>query len=165
MKLRQANGALLDAPVYDQGPRRSNYLALIDIDPAMPGGLARKFVDKGRGDCLYLTEKLNLFDAVEFASDYTTHSGQKRRDRWYGVIIVKTEDYLLVERCGSGVKAVLRAKEANSSPADKVRALIAEKEMLIARAAIIQGEISQLSEQAVAEPEDLEPTFSYEPGL
>lgn len=152
-KLRQANGALLDAPVYDKGPRRSNYLAVIDIDPSMPAGLAREFADKGRGDCLYLTERLSLFDPVEFAADYTTHSGTKHRDWWYGVIVVKTEDYLLVERCASGVKAVLRAKEARMSPTDKVRALVAEKELLISRAAALQGEIIQLSEAEAEEPE------------
>ena len=153
VKLRQANGALLDAPVYDTGPRRSNYLAVIDIDPTMPGGLAREFAEKGRGDCLYMAEKLILFAAVEFAADYTTYSGVKHRDRWYGVITAKTDDYLLVERCTSGVKAVLRAKEARTSTADRVRALLAEKEMLISRAATISGEIAELSGEASEEPE------------
>lgn len=147
MKLRQANGALLDAPIYDEGPRRSNYLAIIDIDPTMPGGLSRRFADKGRGECLYLSEKIDLFDAVEFASDYTTTTGNKHRSRWYGVVIAKTEDYLLVERCGTGATAVLRAKQARTSREDRVRALRAEKEMLVSRAAAIEGEILQLSEE------------------
>lgn len=147
LKLRHANGALLNAPLYDKGARRSNYLAIIDIDPTAPAGLAREFCDKGRGDCLYLTEKLDLFDAVEFASDYTTTTGNKYRERWYGVIIAKTDDYLLVEKAPSGVKAVLRAKEARVSVQDKVRALQAEKEQLVIRAAVIEGEIAQLTEE------------------
>jgi hypothetical protein len=146
LKLRQVNGALLDAPIYDEGPRRSNYLAIIDVDPTMPGGLARRFADKGRGECLYLTEKVSLFDAVEFACDYTTTTGNKHRSRWYGVVTAKTEDYLLVERSSTGANAVIRAKKARISPEDRVRALTAEREMLISRAAVIQGEIAQLAE-------------------
>jgi hypothetical protein len=146
VKLRQANGALLDAPIYEDGPRRSNYLAIIDIDPTMPGGLARRFADKGRGECLYLSEKVDLFDAVEFASDYTTTTGNKHRARWYGVVVAKTEDCLLLEHCSTGANAVLRAKRARTSPQDRVRALAAEREVLISRAAAIQGEIAQIRE-------------------
>jgi hypothetical protein len=115
----------------------------------MPGGLSRKFCDKGRGECLYLTEKMDLFDALEFASDYTTTMGNKYRERWYGVIIAKTEDYLLVEKCASGAKAVLRAKEARISVQDRVAALAEERERLIARAADIEWEIAQLTETDV----------------
>lgn len=151
LKLVQANGALLAAPIYDKGPRRSNYVAIIDIDPSMPGGLSRTFCEKGRGECLYVTEKMDLFDALEFASDYTTWAGNKHRERWYGVIIAKTEDYLLVEKCASGARAVLRAKEARVSVQDKVRALAEERERLIARAADIEGEIAQLTDPETPE--------------
>lgn len=154
MKLRQANGALLDAPIYDNRPQATNYLAVIDIDGMMPGGLARRFVTRARGECLYLADRIDLFDAVEFAADWTTQHGNKRKDRWYGVVVAKTDDSLLVEKCSSGVNAVLRAKSARMSVADKIRALQAEREQLITRASAIEGEIAHLKGEPTTPSEE-----------
>jgi hypothetical protein len=51
MKLLIANGALLQAPVYETHPsgRGTNWLAVIDIDATSPGGLARRFMQTGKG--------------------------------------------------------------------------------------------------------------------
>jgi hypothetical protein len=147
-KLRQANGALLDAPLYKDHHRTTNYGAIIDIDPVMPSGLARRFLNKGRGECLYLSEKMDLFDALEFASDYTTSVGKKYRERWYGIVIAKTDDFILLEECTTGATAVLRAKKARTSFQDRIIALAAEKQVLISRAAAIEEEIAQLKEES-----------------
>lgn len=116
VKLTLANGALLEAPVYENHYRGSNWLALIDIDPSSPGGLDRRFVNRGRGECLYDTAQIGLFDTLEFAADYTTSVGNKKRSRWYGVVTTKTDDFLQVEEAVTGAKAVLRAstREAHS---------------------------------------------------
>ena len=164
-KLRQANGALLDAPLYKDHHRQTNYAALIDIDPVMPGGLARRFLDKGRGECLYLSEKMDLFDAMEFASDYTTTVGKKYRERWYGIVIAKTDDFILLEECATGATAVLRAKKARTSAQDRITALTAEKQVLISRAVAIEEEIAQLKDSPLPQPgEDVgrrEPDASF----
>lgn len=142
LRLRLANGALLEAPIYEKHQRGTNYLAIIDIDPTMPGGLGRRFAPRGRGDCMYMTESLGLFDAVEFGADYTTNAGNKHRNRWYGVIMAITDDFLIVESAASGSKAVLRSKEARISPEDRANALRVERDQHIVRAAELEAEIA-----------------------
>jgi len=122
--LTVANNALLEAPIYEEHHRGTNYLAVIDIDGTMPGGLGRHFINKGRGPCLYFVEQLAKFDAVEFAADYTTSVGKKNRCRWYGVIVAKKPDELILAPCDTGVDAVLYAKrlrDVRDSGALKVR--------------------------------------------
>lgn len=158
MKLLVANGALLQAPIYESHRRGSNWMAVIDVDPTMPGGLSRRWMNRGRGECMYLLEQVALFDAVEFGADYTTSAGNKRRDRWYGVVTAMTEGYILVERCSTGVAAVLRAKEARTSRHDRAAALRAEQEACIERAAKLAAEIDEL--EAPASPPDEDPVES-----
>jgi len=105
-----ANGALLEVPVYEQHARGTNYLAIIDIDPTMPAGLARIWAKKGRGPCLYITDQITQYDALEFAADYTTSVSTKKRLRWYGVVVDKRPDELVLQPCNTGVDAVLLAK-------------------------------------------------------
>lgn len=147
VKLLVANGALLTVPIWEPHERGDNWLAIIDIDPTKPGGLERQFVNKGRGECHYVTEPLKLFDAVQFAADYTTGMGKKRFHRWFGVVVAKTEDYILLEHCVSGAMAVLRAKEARMSSNDRAAALRAEKTVLEERAAKLAAEIEELEQR------------------
>ena len=103
----------------------TSVLVAIPIGPTMPGGLARQFVDKGRGDCFYLTEKLAVLDAVEFAADYTTSVGRRNRERFYGVIVSKTESALESQPFPTGAKAVVaaanaRAKRDEAAPKTRV---------------------------------------------
>lgn len=144
LKLRVAGGSILDAPILEESARGANWLAVIDVDPTMPGGLSRNFADKGRGECLYRVEKIALFDPIEFGADYTTVTGNKHRLRWHGVVIAKTEDHLIVEKAASGAVACLRAKYARTSPADRLHALELEREALIERAAKLETEITEL---------------------
>jgi len=144
LKCTLANGALLNAPVYESHYRGSNWLAVIDIDPTSPGGLSRRFMNRGKGECLYVVEQVGLFDAVEFAADYTTSFGNKKRDRWYGVVTAKTDDFLQVEKCESGAKAVLRAKQLRTSPEALVAALEADQQQLVERAAKLAHQIQEL---------------------
>lgn len=150
-----ANGALLEAPVWERHHRGSNWLAVIDVDGTAPGGFSRRFINRGRGACLYLTEQLGLFDALEFAADYTTLAGNKQRDRWFGVVKAITEDFILVEKTGSGVLAVLRAKALRISAADRAAALRIERETLLDRAAKLEEEAQQL-ETSKEEPKEAE---------
>lgn len=106
-----SNNALLQAPVWEDHHRGTNYLAVIDIDGASPGGLARRFLSKGKGDVLYMIDQLAAFDAVEFAADYTTGVGKRKRERWHGVVHAKEHTRLVLQPFETGALAVLRAKE------------------------------------------------------
>lgn len=144
LRLLVANGVLLEAPIWEQHYRGSNWMAVIDLDPMSPGGLSRKWLSRGKGECLYVLDQLTLFDPIEFGADYTTCAGTKKRDRWYGVVTAITEGFLLIERCSSGAKAVVRSKLARTSPSDRAAALGVERDVLVAKAAKLEGEIAEL---------------------
>jgi hypothetical protein len=151
-RLTVANDALLEAPVYEQHFRGSNWLAVIDVDASCPGGLSRRWLNRGRGECLYDIEQLALFDAIEFGADYTTSTGKKQRLRWWGIVVAKTDGYIHVEEAKTGAKAVIRAKEARTSVADRVAALRAQRDALIAKAEDLDREVAALetNDEAVA---------------
>lgn len=144
LKLLLANGALLESPVYEEHSRGKNWLAVIDVDAQMPGGLSRRFMPRGRGECFYTIEQLTLHDAVEFGADYVTTYGNKKPLRWYGVVVALTDGYMLVEKCASGAKAVIRAKAARVSPEDKIVALVEDREAALRRYWDIDAEIKSL---------------------
>lgn len=143
-RLRIANGALLEAPVYEGHRRGKNWLAIIDVDGTAPGGLSRRFLPTARGECLYMVEQMGLFDPVEFAGDYITGVGTKKPNRWYGVVIAKTDDFIDVEEAPSGAQAVLLAKAKRTDPRAQKAAIAAERDQLLARAAKLQGEMEVL---------------------
>jgi len=148
IKLVCANGALLEAPVREEHARGSNWLAVIDIDGTMPGGLSRRWVDRAKGACLYLVEKLALFDAVEFGADYTTSVGTKRPKRWYGVIVAKTDDFLALEEAPSGKDAALLARAKRIDPQALAASMNAEAAVLRLRAEKLTADADLLARGA-----------------
>jgi len=90
------HGALTEVPVYEDHKRGKNWLATIQIDPKSPGGLARVFIDRARGDSFfYIVDSwAEPGVAVEFGADYYTGSYRKNSCRWYGVIANVTADTL-----------------------------------------------------------------------
>lgn len=139
-----ANGALLEAPVFEEHVRGTNWMAVIDVDATCPGGLSRRFLNRGKGECLYDIEQVALFDPVEFGADYTTSLGNRKRHRWYGVVVAKTDGALNIEACETGAKAVLRSKAARTSAEDRANALRAERDAHIQKAAQLEREIVAL---------------------
>lgn len=138
------NNALLKAPVYETHYRGKNWLAVIDVDGAAPGGLSRKFLPYAKGDCLYMIEQISLFDAVEFGADYTTSMGKTNPKRVYGVVVAFTESELVVRQYESGVDACVAARKARETPADKLRALEEARAAHAARVSKLEEEIAVL---------------------
>lgn len=151
VRLRLANKAMLDAPIYKEHQRGSNWLAIIDVDAKLPGGLSRRFLERGRGDCYYSIEPLALFDPVEFGADYTSMAGRKTKERWYGVVVALTEGVCIVEQTENGVEAVLRARDARVSPVDRAHALRAERDAAHDRLQDLEREIAELETAALPE--------------
>lgn len=149
-----ANGALLEVPVFEKHHRGTNWMAIIDIDPTSPGGLSRQWLDRGKGECFYLTEQVKLFDPVEFGADYTTSVGRRHRRRWFGVITAKTDDYLLAEPCSSGAKAVILSKAKRTDPHALADAFAREREVLLKRAQELADAETQLR-SGTATPEEI----------
>lgn len=146
VRLKIANNALLEVPIYEEHRRGSNWCAVIDIDGTAPGGLSRRWLPRGKGACFHLIESVVLFDPIEFGADYTTGTGRKRFNRWYGVVVAKTEDFLLVEQAKDGVAAVLLSKSKRLDKEAHKVALNAERQTLLDRAEKIQKELDSLTE-------------------
>jgi hypothetical protein len=150
VRLSKINGALLEAPVWEEHHRSSNWAAVIGIDPAMPGGLARRFVERGRGVCKYLAEQIGVFDAMEFAGDYYTWAKEKRPNRWYGVVTAITNDHVVLVRCKDGLTAIIAAKEM--------------REKALASEQAVQNREKQNEESKVGQESDVGPRREGEPG-
>jgi hypothetical protein len=144
VRLSKINGALLEAPVWEEHRRSSNWAAVIGIDAGMPGGLSRRFIDKGRGVCKYIAEQIGVFDAMEFAGDYFTWAKEKRPNRWYGVVTSITNDHIVLVQCKDGLAAIIAAKEM------RAKAWAAQEAALKAQEK--QNEKSKVGEEGDAGP-------------
>lgn len=101
------HGALTEVPVYENHKRGNNWLAVIGIDPASPGGLSRKFAAKAHGEFYFmLPDNLAAGDALEFGADYTSSGGNRKRTRWYGVVKKIAVGKVTLEKHDTGSKAV-----------------------------------------------------------
>jgi hypothetical protein len=140
------NNSLVEAPIWREGKRAKNWAAIIDIEGTAPGGFSRRFLPYGRGPVFYLVERVTLFDALEFAADYVAYSGTPHPERWYGIVVVKTDDFIELEQAADGALAVLTAKAKRTSKVDFLKALSAEKAQLDERAAAIASEMSKIVE-------------------
>lgn len=111
VRIKIENGAMLDAPVYNAHRNTKNWMAQITLDPKAPGGIARKFCAKARGDYYYVIDGVKVGDAVEFGADYYTYGGRKQPERWYGVVVELTEEEIVFERAADARAAIELAKE------------------------------------------------------
>lgn len=68
---------------YEEHARGTNWIATVSHDPSQPGGLARKFWDKGSGSYRKVPADLTIGATVEVAYDYTSGGGRRDRKRDY----------------------------------------------------------------------------------
>jgi len=141
VRVRVVAGGIPEAPVWESHKRGKNWAAIVGADPRMPGGLSRRFLERGRGDFLYMLGDLSLFDALEFAGDYVSFNGNVTQNRWYGVVVTKTEDALELRKCKRGLDAVVLSSEMRRSSEERRAALSRELEHHRARVAEIEAEL------------------------
>ena len=115
IRLPCLNNGLLKAPVYEAHYRGTNYLAIIDVDGACPGGLSRRFVDRGKGAVLYQISQVAVLDVVEFGGDYTTSVGKRKRNRVYAVVTAKTATELTIRPFDDAVDACVEAAKLRAA--------------------------------------------------
>lgn len=145
MRCDVVNGGLVRAPIWREGKRAKNWAAVIDVDGTAPGGFSRRFLPYGRGPVFYMVEQVALFDALEFAADYVSYGGNPHPERWYGVVIAKTDDFLELEAAKDGAKAVLLARTKRTTKADFLAALATEKAHHEARAKELADEMARVA--------------------
>ncbi len=124
VSLRVENGALAQVPAgcWESHPRGKNWLALIAVSPLSPGGLARTFAIKAKGEWCYLVPDWVPGTAVEFGADYYSGRGRKSPTRWYGYYVRSGQDadgveYVVLHQCGTGKDACKEGAAYAQSPA------------------------------------------------
>lgn len=128
------DGAMLDAPVYETHKRGKNWMATIGPDPAAPGGVARTFVPRGRGEYYYIVSPDLVGQPVEFGGDYYSGAGNRSAKRWYGVVRALTGEEIRIERYETATLAIAAAQAGPD-----LQALEEERARLLARVAEIDA--------------------------
>ncbi len=103
--------ALTECPLWSGHKRSKNWLAVIEKDPASPGGLDRKFCRRAGGEYFYMIDNLKVNDVIECASDYYSGSGKKHVDRNYYIVKEITEDKLTLQQFTTAPQAFKYKKE------------------------------------------------------
>lgn len=143
-RLTVLNSGLLKVPVWEKREGAKNWAAIIGADPRHPGGLSRKFLDYARGDFFYMLGDLALFDAVEFAADRVAWAGRLVQERWFGVVVMKTDDFLELQECARGADAVILSKRLKQDAKAQGDALRRERDHYQKRASEVQKRLSEL---------------------
>ncbi len=105
---RCINGGLLEVPVYEGHHRAKNWAAIVEVDPARPGGFERTWFERGNGPCFYIVPKvLAVGHIVEFGADYVTGVGKRKPLRWFGVVREVTASHILLQPYEDVVTALL----------------------------------------------------------
>lgn len=87
---------VVQPPVWEDHRRARNWLARIEEDPDVPGGIVRHFAQRGRGRFKY-TVPLVEGDLIEFGADRIWAAGDGRmRCRWVGEVLVIKETEMQV---------------------------------------------------------------------
>lgn len=115
-KIKVEQSHMMDAPIFETHNRGKNWLAVIEKDPKAPGGLGRKFKDKGKGDFYYSISGLKPGDAVEFGADYYSGSGRKNSRRWYGIVFGVDKDEIMFIKSKDANEAISNAKKFEKKP-------------------------------------------------
>ena len=111
--LKVEAGALVQVPkgCWESHSRGKNWLAVISPNPSSPGGLERSFQEKAKSDYFYLISGLSVGDAVEFGADYYSGRGRKSPTRWYGFVVAKAADAIVVRNYAGGKTAYKAARK------------------------------------------------------
>ncbi|HEY7329591.1 MAG TPA: hypothetical protein VH592_18275 [Gemmataceae bacterium] len=98
--------ASLPSDCWEPHQRGKQWMATITVDPNEPDGLKRRhFHEKTKGRCYYIIVNLGVGDAVEFGADYYLGSGHKCLTRWYGFVVGRADDALILRPCQTGTEA------------------------------------------------------------
>jgi hypothetical protein len=116
-KLAVLNGALIERPIYEEHPRKREWVAVITYDPKIAGGIDRFWFNRATGPvtAYIVPATLVVGDAIEFGADYIRYSGFRDPGRWYGVVLEVTREYLLLQPCADAM-AAFKLSAAKSKP-------------------------------------------------
>jgi hypothetical protein len=98
--LRVLNRGLLDVLIHEPHHRGKNWVAIVAVDPTMPGGLSRVFFDRARprGPAKYIVpERLEAGNVLEFGADYITSVGKAKPNRAFAFVLSTSETAIEIQ--------------------------------------------------------------------
>lgn len=97
--LRIVNRGLVDVLAWHPHHRGRNWVALVEIEPTLPGGLKRSFFPRASGKVakVVIPEGLKAGNILEFGADYVSYGGRREPTRIYGVVTGLTATELVVK--------------------------------------------------------------------
>lgn len=120
IRLKCLNGGLLETPVNNSHHRARNWVAIVTLNPTLPGGIDRFWFHRGSGPVPYIVpEQLSVFDVVEFGADYVRGSGTRDPVRWYGVVLAVTQTSIILQPCKTALAAFELSSE-RKNPEDEI---------------------------------------------
>lgn len=149
VKLAAVEDSLLEAPVYESRYRHGkNWMAVVGIDGSVRGGVTRKWAPYGKGPAVYMIGDVKVLDPIEFGADYVSANGFRTRDRWYGVVVRKTGDFLELRRCGTASEAVSLARGMGLPSQERVQYLSWLQSSLEGELRSVREELASLTDGA-----------------
>lgn len=88
--LRIINRGLLDVLVWLPHRRARNWVARVEIEPTIAGGIKRKFFPRAAGKTgikAVVPEDLEVGEVLEFGADYVSFGGNRSPTRMYAVVM------------------------------------------------------------------------------
>lgn len=97
--LRIINRGLIDVLVHQPHHRGRNWVASVEIEPTLPGGLKRTFFPRASGKVAkaVIPERLAVGDILEFGADYVSFGGKREPTRVYAVVLALSDTELVVK--------------------------------------------------------------------
>jgi len=88
---------VVEAPVWESRyPQGRNWLAILTENPEVAGGVAREWVERGKGRFKYNVTRVIEGDLIEFGADYMYSSGRRIPSRWCGEVVEFTDTEMRV---------------------------------------------------------------------
>jgi hypothetical protein len=112
------NRGLMEVPAWNEHHRAKNWAATLEVDPVAPGGLRRRWFNRGNGPVFYVVpDSLEPGDAVEFGADRVSYSGNRDGNRWYGVVLAVSNTAIRLQKCVSAADAASKSSAMRSRAA------------------------------------------------
>ena len=84
-------------PVWEpKYPNGRNWLAILTENPEVPRGVAREWIERGKGRFKYNVTRVIEGDLIEFGADYMYSSGRRIPSRWCGEVVGFTDTEMRV---------------------------------------------------------------------
>ncbi len=110
--LRIVNRGLIDVLAWQAHHRGRNWVAFVEVEPSLPGGIKRTFFPRAAGKVakVVIPERLAVGDVLEFGGDYVSYGARRSPNRVYAVVLAISATEMIVKPYEEIVEAQLHVQ-------------------------------------------------------